>query len=58
MYFHHKVVLGYLQGVVSRTAPHPLNPESAATAKLLQSCLTLCDLMDSSPPGSSVRGLL
>ena len=27
-------------------------------AKLLQSCLTLCDPMDCSPPGSSVRGLL
>ena len=23
-----------------------------------QSCLTLCDLMDCSPPGSSVRGIL
>ena len=27
-------------------------------AKLLQSCLTLCDPMDCSPPGSSVRGIL
>ena len=27
-------------------------------AKSLQSCLTLCDLMDSSPPGSSVHGIL
>ena len=26
-------------------------------AKSLQSCLTLCDLMDSSPPGSSVHGI-
>ena len=26
-------------------------------AKLLQSCLTLCDLMDSSQPGSSVHGI-
>ena len=26
-------------------------------AKLLQSCLTLCDPMDSSPPGSSVHGI-
>ena len=30
----------------------------AAAAKLLQSCLTLCDSMDSSPPGSSVHGIL
>ena len=26
--------------------------------KLLQSCLTLCNLMDCSPPGSSVHGIL
>ena len=31
---------------------------AAAAAKLLQSCLTLCDPMDSSPPGSSVPGIL
>ena len=27
-------------------------------ATLLQSCLTLCDTMDCSPPGSSVHGVL
>ena len=27
-------------------------------AKSLQSCLTLCDSMDCSPPGSSVHGIL
>ena len=27
-------------------------------AKLLQSCLTLCDPMDCNPPGSSVHGIL
>ena len=30
----------------------------AATAKSLQSCLTLCDPRDSSPPGSSIPGTL
>ena len=30
----------------------------AAAAKSLQSCLTLCDRIDSSPPGSSVPGIL
>ena len=30
----------------------------AAAAKSLQSCLTLCDPIDSSPPGSSVLGIL
>ena len=34
-----------------RTAP-------AAAAKSLQSCLTLCDPTDSSPPGSPVPGIL
>ena len=31
---------------------------AAAAAKSLQSCPTLCDPMDSSPPGSSVPGIL
>ena len=30
----------------------------AAAAKSLQSCPTLCDLIDSSPPGSRVPGIL
>ena len=29
-----------------------------AAAKLLQSCLTLCDPIDRSPPGSPVPGIL
>ena len=31
---------------------------SAATAKSLQSCPTLCDLIGGSPPDSSVSGIL
>ena len=31
---------------------------AAAATKSLQSCPTLCDPMDSSPPGSSVHGIL
>ena len=31
---------------------------NAAAAKSLQSCLTLCDPIDGSPPGSSVPGIL
>ena len=53
----------------SRTphAPHPSQccPAGASTgnsacvrAKSLQSCLTLCNAMDCSPPGSSVHGIL
>ena len=30
----------------------------AAAAKLLQSCLTLCNPIDSSPPGSTIPGIL
>ena len=30
----------------------------AAAAKLLQSCLTLCDPIDGSPPGPAVPGIL
>ena len=30
----------------------------AATAKSLQSCLTLCDTIDGSPPGSPIPGIL
>ena len=33
-------------------------PSAAAAAKLLQSCLTLCNPIDSSPPGSLVPGIL
>ena len=36
----------------------PLNmPAAAAAAKSLQSCLTLCDPIDGSPPGSPVPGI-
>ena len=31
---------------------------AAAAAKSLQLCLTLCDPIDSSPPGSTVPGIL
>ena len=35
-----------------------LSRPHAAAAKSLQSCPTLCDPIDSSPPGSSVPGIL
>ena len=31
---------------------------AVAAAKLLQSCLTLCDPVDGSPPGSPIPGIL
>ena len=37
----------------------PVHPfPAAATAKSLQSCPTLCDPIDSSPPGSPIPGIL
>ena len=39
--------------------PHPLmSLVPAAAAKSLQSCPTLCDPIDSSPPGSPIPGIL
>ena len=35
-----------------------IGPAAAAAAKSLQSCLTLCDPIDGSPPGSPVPGIL
>ena len=35
-----------------------INASVAAAAKSLQSCLTLCDPIDGSPPGSPVPGTL
>ena len=35
-----------------------MRPTAAAAAKSLQSCPTLCDPRDGSPPGSSVPGIL
>ena len=35
-----------------------LIPAAAGAAKSLQSCLTLCDPIDRSPPGSLVPGIL
>ena len=34
------------------------SPEAAAAAKLLQLCPTLCNPIDSNPPGSTVPGIL
>ena len=37
---------------------HNSNPAAAAAAKSLQSCLTLWDPIDGSPPGSAIPGVL
>ena len=45
----------YLKKKKKREYPHAA---AAAAAKLLQSCPTLCDPVDGSPPGSPVPGIL
>ena len=55
--------LGLLWGVwafssCDEWAPLSRRRAAAAAAKSLQSCPTLCDPIDSSPPGSSVPGIL
>ena len=65
--------LGNLQGEIHAVIEYPtivwliskelrvstiLMPAAATAAKLLQSCPTLCDPIDGSPPGSSVPGIL
>ena len=49
---------GVRGSIVNETREPTLSPGTAATAKSLQSCLTLCDPIDSSPPGSPVPGIL
>ena len=52
-----KMVSFALQGGFLTTGP-PGKPWAAAASKLLQLCLTLCDPIDSSPPGSPIPGIL
>ena len=44
--------------VIQTIFPEKHSRSPAAAAKLLQLCLTLCDPIGSSPPGSSVPGIL
>ena len=51
--------LATVHGVAkSRTRLSDFTITAAAAAKSLQSCPTLCDPRDSSPPGSAVPGIL
>ena len=45
-----------VQGTLKESSPAAA--AAAAAAKSLQSCPTLCDPIDSSPPGSAVPGIL
>ena len=43
---------------ITHNAHSKINAAAAAAAKSLQSCLTLCDPTDGSPPGFPVPGIL
>ena len=61
-----KIFLSFAKGIycenlsdsVSQTLSNSCHPAATAAAKLLQWCLTLCDPIDGSPPGSPVPGIL
>ena len=48
----------WLSNLSLMTLKKTLKPIAAADAKSLQSCPTLCDPIDGSPPGSPVPGIL
>ena len=53
------VVIAESHGCTAETnTTRQSNYAAAAAAKSLQSCLTLCDPRDGSPPGSPVPGIL
>ena len=59
LYLSQENVWQLLRGLNTYLPYHPNNSPAAATAaKLLQSCPTLCDPIDGSPPGSPVPGIL
>ena len=45
------------KGASQSISPYPMTA-AAAAAKSLQSCPTLCDPIDGSPPGSAIPGIL
>ena len=46
------------QDIGNKEPPHDGGWNAASVTKSLQLCLTLCDPVDGSPPGSSVPGIL
>ena len=49
----------WLDSIISTETTSLMNSTPAtAAAKSLQSCLTLCNPIDGSPPGSAVPGIL
>ena len=52
------MIYSYNEILLSSEKNELLIHAAAAAAKLLQSCPTLCDPIDGSPPGSPVPGIL
>ena len=48
----------HLEANDPQAATHNMLVAAAAAAKSLQSCPTLCNPIDGSPPGSSIPGIL
>ena len=58
IYMHMYHLHAYILAVNGYLVLVAVNAAAAAAARSLQSCLTLCDPIDSSPPGSAVSGIL
>ena len=59
MEFHPKKEIPILKGIAQQSATIcKIDVDYNKTAKSRQSCPTLCDPIDGSPPGSSVPGIL
>ena len=43
---------------ISKLRTHGRSEQDVMSAQSLQSCLTICDIMDCRPPGSTVHGIL
>ena len=54
---HYNGVTGAIRAAVGKKLSEG-QTAAAAAAKSLQSCLTLCDPIDGSPPGSTIPGIL
>ena len=51
-------LISFVTAACHLTCGSAASSASIAAAKSLQSCLTLCDPIDSSPPGSPIPGIL
>ena len=60
LHFPHsrKVLNSKYLGFTKNKIIYPVTAAAVAAAALLQSCPTLCDPIDGSPPGSPVPGIL